>query len=228
MKSYPVKSQRRFGGMMTKFFCLLLGLFALPTLTASASVYFTVTSGEGLSPGEQDTAFTLASQPGPDTYTAIYSTSNFANFGYVAPPIGSAWISVSAAGNSVDSGNYDYRYSYSSDFSAPTTLFLTGSLSADNAVTLEIDDAGSYATASAPGGVTFESLYPIDTSYTIGIGSVTTTFDFIVDNEGGPSALYVNLSASTPLTTVPEPSTWALLLGGLGLLAFGHVRRTVS
>lgn len=44
---------------------------------------------------------------------------------------------------------------------------------------------------------------------------------------GGGSNVFIEVNAINQLKVVPEPSTWALLLGGLGLLVFWRTRRTV-
>lgn len=102
----------------------------------------------------------------------------------------------------------------------PAGTFLTGGLSA--------------VTNFAIGGVA-DSAFPGDTTQT------TTTSDFLMFNGAlttsqittldgfGPGATLADISgAGIGIASVPEPSTWAMLLGGMGLLVLVARRRSIA
>jgi len=117
--------------------------------------------------------------------------------------------------------------SYSKDF-APTRLFAfaLGSLDTYNRLTLRYEDASTLVLSggqiinglSFPNGNQISGLTNGVVSYKVTSGPRMTGATF---SSSGNSFEFDNL-ATAP---VPEPETWAMMIGGLGLVGFGLRRR---
>jgi hypothetical protein len=130
----------------------------------------------------------------------------------------SDWISVNTSGSDGSSGFYDYQTKFTilPGFD-PTTASITGKFAGDNHV------SQTKINGSAVAGDTTDTFSSY-TSFSINSGFISgvNTLDFIVKDDGAPSALRVDSLVGTvsPLTTsgVPEPVSALLLIGGAGLL----------
>ena len=139
-------------------------------------------------------------------------------------PIG-PWVSDSAdsrwltptptASDSFDPGEDGY-YSYVTTFNLDTAAgaAFTGQFAADNAVANILLNGHSLGNG---GGYSFWTNFASDSSNFI---AGTNTLQFVVQNfaqnGGNPSGLDVQFLSSNA-GAVPEPTTWAMLIGGLGL-----------
>jgi hypothetical protein len=224
---------------MKKILFPLALMAALMPLGVSAQLVLGQTYNTGyvgntpLAPGAADTLFTLLS-----------GVPAVASAPVVASPVPAAWVTVPGAqfisptedqqypappveGDAP--GTYDYHTTVATNFGVPTTVTLTGSFAADNGGTLFVDGF-SIVTVPAPG---YAFLTAFSDTFTIYTGSRDTTIDFVVNNQddtGGtinPTGLLVS-NLSIVATQAPEPGTWAMMLGGLGVLAFGLRRRTLA
>jgi hypothetical protein len=120
--------------------------------------------------------------------------------------------------------------SYNKDF-APTRLFafVLGSLDTYNRLTLRYEDQSQLVLAggqiingaSFPSGNQLSGLTNGVVSYKVTSGPRLTGATF---SSSGNSFEFDNL-ATAP---VPEPATWALMIGGFGLVGFGLRRRARS
>ena len=180
-------------------------------------------SGTPLSDGTVgDPHYSLVSVPTGSTTSILVRTSAG---GYPIPPyVGddsvSAWI-----GPNNDSildgpvGQYDYQTTFNLAGFNPSTASITGQWSTDNeGVDILINGVSTGNTIPNP--VSYESFTP----FTIGSGFVSgiNTLDFLVNNDGGPTALRVEMTA-TAAAVVPEPASLALLCSAL--LGLGAMRR---
>lgn len=72
----------------------------------------------------------------------------------------------------------------------------------------------------------FGTLTPFGTSASFFVAG-TNKLDFVLHNQGGPEAFQVAGLTVTAASTgaVPEPTSWALMLGGFGMVGFAARRR---
>jgi hypothetical protein len=145
-------------------------------------------------------------------------------------------------------------YAYQLTFTSTTarTVLVSGEIAADNNYEIAYGSSvvGSTIKVAAPGsgaaavGATISSsnTYGFDSStlmsgtqqyaslspfsFTLSVAAnSTTTLDFLVLNQNNgynnPSGIYVT---DFEVVAVPEPPTWAIVMAGLGLVAFGRHR----
>ena len=102
---------------------------------------------------------------------------------------------------------YDYQTTFTlTDYEA-ARAFINGRWSTDDYgfdILINGQSTGNWAGE-------FSNWY--DFSVTSGFVAGTNTLDFIVYNTGGPGGLRVEMSGG-----VPEPASWAMMLGGFGLV----------
>ena len=199
----------------------LLGLLGLAGGAHAASVTIFNTgvdsTGTPLPDGTVgDPNYVLTSVPGGSTTDIMVLTS--AGGFPIGPWLGddaiSAWIGPnndSEADGPV--GLYDYQTTFDLAGVDPTTASLVGQWATDNeGVDILIN---GVSTGNTAGG--FSSWYSFDISS--GFVSGVNTLDFIVNNDGGPTGLRVELSGTADATPEPAPSLMlAIGLAGLGVL----------
>jgi hypothetical protein len=92
--------------------------------------------------------------------------------------------------------------------------------------TVTHDDGASAYDASCPGGVCFgqpgQTAAETSPAFAVGAGDLVT-IDYIEAN-GSPSDLVVNGPVAFAAPSVPEPSTWAMMLLGFAGLGFAGYR----
>lgn len=136
----------------------------------------------------------------------------------------SKWITPTAnQGQSYDAWNagvYTYRLLFDlAGFDAATASF-TGRVMSDNSVKVLLNNTE----IGSGSGFTSWSSFAAATGFTNGVNQL----DFVVtnwaQNSGNPTGLRVEFGQSA-VTPVPEPETYAMMLGGLGLVGFIARRR---
>lgn len=177
-----------------------------------------------------------------DGWTAVNLTAaaDIAAAGVAVAPLGSALVSPGSSGTPVAyfaitggmintdtfAGTIEHEGSGLSLSNAMATVELenfvintvTGFLSGDVTVgATTLDDVDLFAI-----GLSGSPAYPFSLTVTAGAAGALTTFLGVPDLTG----VQIGIASTTPVTTaVPETSTYAMLLAGLGVLGFVARRR---
>ncbi len=187
---------------------LVCGLALIGTAFADTITIFNTgvdNNGMALAVGTLDPHYSLISAPPGVPLTAIATQPNAA---WVPNTSTADWISPSASGNdSWPVGTYDYQTTFNIT-GDPLTAQLMGQWASDN-------DACIYLNGANTGACTGFSDFGSLTAFLItsGFKSGSNTLDFIVDNGGGPTGVFAEISG----TQTPEPSS--ILLMGSGVLS---------
>jgi hypothetical protein len=178
-----------------------------------------------------DPHFTMT-PPGGSTSTILVRTSAG---GFPIPPyIGddslSAWIGPNND-TFVDgpAGTYTYHTTFSLAGLNPATASISGLWAVDNeGVSILLNGVSTGNSISTPGAedpASFEIFHPF--SITTGFVTGVNTLDFVVFNDGGPTALRVEMSGTAQ--SVPEPTSLTLLgIGIAGIAGYGWRRRKAA
>lgn len=203
---------------------VLAGLaFGLPVFGDAIVISNTGESGGAALPtGDLDPNYSLISAPAGVPLTATTTspdpawTNNTATADWISPgPTGDTGWPV---------GLYEYQITFSLAGLNPATAQLSGEWTSDNNASIDLNGVSTGITSPFAG---FGSLSPF--SITSGFQSGVNTLGFLVENGGGPTGLFVEVSgtAAASSSTVPEPSSIALLLGGLAFVGVGARRRRI-
>jgi hypothetical protein len=208
---------------------LLTGLVAAAGLLISASANASVIFDTGIgAPGTLDTHWTISAAigtaPAGDPTIQAYPSVFPLVPGVWAPPIGvSQWITPTAnPGDSFDPGANGF-YTYTEQFLGTAGSVIKGQYLSDNTVTtitllspLQVAVGGGDF-KNPPSSFAFAPL-PSNGLYTLNF-----TVENFAQNGGNPTGLDVAVAS------VPEASTWAMMiLGFLGLGFLGYRRSSKS
>lgn len=212
---------------------LAAALAAVAVTSAQASIIpisGLVNTGMGAA-GTQDTNYALTSVPTDSGVTSAYgyvtSGTGFPFGNWSANDATSKWITpTAAAGQSFDpvnNGTYIYELTFNlTGYNASTASF-AGKFAADNAAIVKLN-------GNQIGDVTgFSDFGAAGFSANSGFNAGINTLDFVVTNYalngGNPTGLRVEFTSSAVTAAVPEPATSAMLLTGMGAMAFLIRRR---
>lgn len=199
------------------------------TSAHAASISGLVNTGVGGAAGTQDAHYALTVFSGTTVLpndNAYISADHAGQVGkaWIANTSASKWISpTSNVGDSLDpdvNGVYDYRLSFDLSGYDPSTAAFTGRYAVDNSVVVMLNGQ------QIASGHKFDTWLSFGASS--GFNSGINTLDFIVTNghqvEGNPTGLRAEFVSSVA-TAVPEPTTYAMLFAGLGLITYTARRR---
>ncbi|SHM65266.1 PEP-CTERM protein-sorting domain-containing protein [Duganella sacchari] len=203
--------------------------FAAMTAAHAASITGLKNTGLGAS-GSADTNYSLSAASSDtaigNSVPVITYDSQWPIGPWLSNSSSSKWITPTGSqGQSFDAGSAGtYTYSLSFDlsgFNAASASFV-GRLAADNAVVVKLNNQ----VISSASGFTDWSSFSASTGFVSGLNKL----DFVVtnwaQNGGNPTGLRVEFGTSSVMAAVPEPETYAMLLGGLALVgAFARRRQ---
>jgi hypothetical protein len=184
-------------------------------------------NGAVLSNGDIDPHYTLISSPGYD-FNGSVRVATSSNGYPIGPWLGddssSAWIGpISDSYLDGPSGWYFYQTTFSLTGLDPATASITGQWSTDNEgieILINGINTGTPADYAQFGG--WESFH-ISSGFQAGVN----TIDFIVNNDGGPTGLRVEMSGVADASSVPDSGLTAVMLFG-SLLGLAMLRRKLG
>jgi hypothetical protein len=204
---------------------IIAAALAITAITSAqaASITGLANTGTGTS-GAVDSNYSLA---GSSTGPVITYDSQWPISPWLANTDTSKWITpTSTQSQSFDAWNdatYTYTLSFDLTGANASTAWFTGRVAADNAVTVKLND-------NVIGGAAgFTDWTSFSAGLNSGFVAGTNTLEFVVTNwalsSGNPTGLRVEFTGSDVAAAVPEPETYAMLLGGLALMGFVARRR---
>ncbi|SEN85927.1 PEP-CTERM protein-sorting domain-containing protein [Duganella sp. CF517] len=192
-----------------------LAIGALSTAHA-ATINGLVNTGVGAS-GTADTHYALSSASTTSTVPVITYNNQWPISPWIGNDASSKWITPTAdQAQSFDAwstGTYTYSLSFDlSGYNAGTAAF-NARVAADNSVVVLLNNQ----TISSASGFTGWNDFAAHGGFVAGVNKL----DFVVtnwaQNGGNPTGLRVEFTDST-VAPVPEPETYAMMLGGLALV----------
>jgi hypothetical protein len=199
---------------------------ALTAITSAHAATITGLKNTGVgASGTVDSNYSLSSAV--STTPVITYDSQWPIGPWIANDSTSKWITPTATqSDSFDpsvSGTYTYTLTFDlSGYNAATAKF-SGRLAADNSVQVKLNNS---LIGSATGFTDWTNF-----GASSGFVSGVNTLDFVVSNwaqnGGNPTGLRVEFGMSS-VTAVPEPETYAMLLGGLALVGAVARRRKLK
>jgi hypothetical protein len=197
----------------------------------AASIAGLQNTGLGAS-GSGDTHYTLSAASSDTTITnsvpVITNDTDWPINPWMANSTTSKWITpTSSQGQTFDAwsaGTYTYTLSFDlTGYNASTAAF-TGRLAADNAVTVKLNNT----VISSATGFTDWTAFSANSGFISGVNTLSFAVTNWQQNGGNPTGLRVEFASSNSAAAVPEPETYAMLLGGLGLMGFIARRRKAA
>jgi hypothetical protein len=170
--------------------------------------------------------YSLVSVPGGTTDIRVRTSVG----GYPVFPVGpwigdnstSAWIGPNNDAQVIGPvGNYDYQTTFNLTGLNPSTAQIIGQWSTDNQGSEILLNGVDTLNAINIGQYTVWTSFSIATGFVSGVN----TLDFIVNNAGGPTGLRVEMKGTAAVASVPEPSTWAMMILGFAGVGFMAYRR---
>ncbi|WP_432377681.1 PEP-CTERM sorting domain-containing protein [Duganella sp. P38] len=208
---------------------ILAGVIAVAAISSAHAASITGLNNTGLgASGSGDSNYKLSAASSDTGITSTVPVITYDKDWPINPWMAnnstSRWITPTASqGQSLDAwsaGTYTYTLSFNlAGYDASTASF-AGRMAADNAVTVKLNNQ------IIGGGASFSdwASFSANSGFVAGVNTV----DFIVtnwaQNGGNPTGLRVEFGSSS-VTAVPEPETYAMLLGGLGLVGLLPRRR---
>jgi len=211
---------------------------------ATFTLYGTGKSGT-LATGATDPNFTLVPSTPLGTVTGgVTSSQGYPNLVVTkagAPPFPSwtpdvpghaYWISpkVTYGGTPDPVGKFIFQETFDLDPSLynASTAVITGTWAEDNyGLGIYLNGVQEVGQVGSPTVNAYGSPSPFTISS--GFQSGINTLDFVVDNTGGATGLFVNITSATASSVVPEPSTVAVyMVGSLALLGFVIRKKRIS
>jgi len=165
-----------------------------------------------------------ATATGPDANWKLNgSLVPFANNGingaWIANSATSRWITSSSNPNeSLDpSSNGIYNYSLAFDLTGfqPGTASFLGRFAVDNSVSSILLNGVSLGASGGTFGTW--NAFGANSGFTSGINTLTFNTFNLAQNSGNPAGLRVEFLSSA-IAAVPEPTTWAMMILGFGLI----------
>lgn len=145
----------------------------------------------------------------------------YRNSAWVANDADSRWISLTGNGTPVD-GTTTYRLTFNLTGVDLNSVSISGLWGVDNNGWINLN--GAY-TGNQLLGTQYSSFQTLH-AFTLNSGFVAglNTLDFIVEDKGVVTGLRVDSLVGTA-NAVPEPASWALMLGGFAILGASLRRR---
>lgn len=179
---------------------------------------FVLTSGEG-TVFDAETAFAQLSGQVHAGYRITSLTFNLTASGNLDVPIyeACAGCTLLDAGSAVNSGGYDWSV---------TANAITSSDGDGNANLDGMQFHSSTVTRSLTGAFGIDTQFAADSSASPLIWQQATPFGMVDHVEASSASFYIgNAELVIQVAAVPEPGTWAMLLGGLALLGVAARQR---
>ncbi len=176
----------------------------------------------------------LADIGATDTHYQIFASDHaeyvgnqavtYRNGGWLANDGDSAWISLSSNGTPVN-GTTTYRLTFDLTGLDHNSATISGDWGVDNNgwIFLNGSDTGFFLDGTQYSS--FQALH----AFTLSSGFIAglNTLDFVVEDEGVVTGLRVdNLIGSA--NAIPEPASWALMVGGFAMLGLALRRRPAA
>ena len=217
-----------------KSFVISFAFAALSTMASAVTVPIPgiVNTGSSATAGQTDTRYSFAALSGTATGTGgfgvVTQDSGFPLNVWLPNTATSKWLTPSAnQAESYDpSANGTYRWTLSFDltgFDASTAL-LSGRWAADNTGSLFLNGTLiSQIAAPIEGHRTWTTINPVNTGFLAGANVLEFVVTNVQNSSGNPTGLRTELVSS--VSAIPEPSSYALLLAGLGVVGWVARRR---
>ncbi|USX18061.1 PEPxxWA-CTERM sorting domain-containing protein [Oxalobacteraceae bacterium OTU3REALA1] len=201
-----------------------LAISAFSTAQA-ANINGLVNTGVGAS-GTADTHYSLSSASTASTVPVITYNDQWPISPWIGNDATSKWITPTAdqsqSFDASSSGTYTYSLSFDLSGFKAGSASLSGRMAADNAVTVLLNSH----TISSASGFTGWSAFASNGGFIDGVNTIEFVVTNWAQNGGNPTGLRVEFTDST-VTPVPEPETYAMMLGGLALVgAIARRRKT--
>ena len=210
---------------MFRMFVLCVLLSAVSLSAATITLHNTGVNASDVvqSIGSATSFWTLTAEPGGATETLGTTPFRYFNGAYYADNSLSGWVSPVVGGFVSANGFYTYQLTFDlTGFNAATAV-ITGTYGTDNSGAILLN--GNTVATTLLADFNHTTAFTMNSGFLAGLNTISVR----VNNEGNPTAFRVEFTSGTVnpgTSSVPEPSTLLLMMGGLAVIGLCRTRFT--